>query len=260
MEHIYPTFERGRILKKESLRALRDYSYTALELQYQEYTDGVIFGCMFSVEGNELCIGAGMIKCQGFLYLLAQQKLPYRATNEMQYLKFVAMERQEQPDYIKYAAQIRLEENPPQGGREIELCRFKLREGSVLRTEYKDFYDIQTEFDTVNLADAMWSSRGGVTLSREITDDYARRILACEAAEPVDVQFAYLALQDREAVNRDILVDYLIRKGGGKAGGGEWTNAELFVELEHTLQAVRNGRNVKDGEKTGRAGRMIILD
>ena len=99
-----------------------------------------------------------------------------------------------------------------------------------------------------------------MTLSREITDDYARRILACEAAEPVDVQFAYLALQDREAVNRDILVDYLVRKGGGKAGGGEWTNAELFVELEHTLQAVRNGRNVKDGEKTGRAGRMIILD
>jgi len=30
MEHIYPTFERGRIMKKELLWALRDYSYTAL--------------------------------------------------------------------------------------------------------------------------------------------------------------------------------------------------------------------------------------
>lgn len=260
MEHIYPTFERGRILKKESLWALRDYSYTALELQYQEYTDGVISGCMFSVEENELHVGAGMIKCHGFLYLLAKQSLPYRATNGMQYLKFVAMERLEQPDYIKYAAQLQLEEQPPQSDREIELCRFKLREGSALRTAYKDFYDIQTEFDTVNLADAMWSSRGGVTLSREITDDYARKILACGAAEPVDIQFAYLALQGREAVNRDILVDYLIRKGGVNADEGEWTNAELFAGLEHTLQAVRSGKNAGDRKKTGQAGRMIILD
>ncbi len=260
MEYIYPTFERGRILKKESLWALRDYSYTALELQYQEYTDGVIFGCMFSVEGNELCISAGMIKCHGFIYLIAQQKLPYRATNEMQYLKFVAMERQEQPDCIKYPAQIRLEEKPVQNDQEIELCRFKLRDGSVLRTEYKDFYDIQTEFDTVNLADAMWSSRGGVTLSREITDDYARRILACEAAEPVDIQFAYLALQGREAVSREILADYLIRKGSGNAGGDEWSNAEMFVELERVLRETRGGKKSREKQKTGRADRMIILD
>lgn len=76
-------------------------------------------------------------------------------------------------------------------------------------------------------ADAMWSSRGGVTLSREITDDYARKILACEAAEPIDIQFDYLALQGREAVNRDILVDYLIRKGGRNADDGEWTNHKI---------------------------------
>lgn len=260
MEYIYPTFERGRILKKESLWALRDYSYTALELQYQEYTDGVIFGCMFSVEGNELCISAGMIKCHDFIYLIAQQKLPYRATNEMQYLKFVAMDRQEQPDCIKYPAQIRLEEKPVENDQEIELCRFKLRVGSVLRTEYKDFYDIQTEFDTVNLADAMWSSRRGVTLSREITDDYAGKILACEAAEPLDIQFAYLALQGREAVNRDILVDYLARRGGRSAGSGGWTNAEMFAELERILQEIRSGKRNGERRKTGRADRMIVLD
>ena len=63
MEYIYPTFERGRIMKKESLWALRDYSYTALELQYQEYADGIINGCKIGVEGNDLCVGAGLIKC-----------------------------------------------------------------------------------------------------------------------------------------------------------------------------------------------------
>ena len=32
MEHIYPAFERGRIMKKELLWALRDYSYAALQI------------------------------------------------------------------------------------------------------------------------------------------------------------------------------------------------------------------------------------
>lgn len=260
MEHIYPTFERGRILKKESLWALRDYSYTALELQYQEYSDGVINGCRFSVKGNELCIGAGQIKCHDFIYLIAQQRLPYRATNGMQYLKFVAMDRQEQPDCIQYPAQIRLEEEPVQSDREIELCRFKLREGCVLRTEYKDFYDIQTEFDTVNLADAGWSSRGGVTLSKEITDTYARKVLVCGGAEHLDIQFAYLALQSGEAVNREVLVDYLTKRGGRNVADDEWTNDEMFAELEGILQEIRSGKRSGDRQKTGRADRMIILD
>ena len=35
------------------------------------------------------------------------------------------------------------------GKNEIELCRFRLKAGAELRTEYKDFYDIQTEYDTM---------------------------------------------------------------------------------------------------------------
>lgn len=260
MEYIYPTFERGRIMKKESLWALRDYSYTALELQYQEYADGIINGCKIGVEGNDLCVGAGLIKCQGFIYLISVQRIPYCATNEVQYLKFAVLERQELPDYIKYVAQIGLDEKPPRGSREIELCRFKLREGSVLRTEYKDFYDIQTEFDTVNLADAGWGSRGGTTLSMEITDAYARKILECDGADPIDIQFAYLALQGREAVNRDMLVDYLVRRGGKDTASDKWTHNDMFAELESILQAVRSGKDIRSRQKTGRADRMIILD
>lgn len=260
MEYIYPTFERGRIMKKESLWALRDYSYTALELQYQEYADGIINGCKISVEGKELCVGAGLIKCQGFIYLISAQRIPYCATNELQYLKFVVRERQELPDYIKYVAQMELGGTPPQSDREIELCRFKLREGSVLRVEYKDFYDIQTEFDTVNLADARWGSRRGITLSMEITDTYARKILECDGADLVDIQFAYLALQGREVVNRDMLVDYLIRRGGKDIDSDKWTNSEMFAELESILQAVRSGQGIRSRQKTGAADRMIILD
>ena len=61
MEHIYPTFERGRIMKKELLWALRDYSYTALQLQYQDYPDGIISGCRLRTEDDVLYIGPGIV-------------------------------------------------------------------------------------------------------------------------------------------------------------------------------------------------------
>lgn len=52
MEHIYPAFERGRIMKKELLWALRDYSYAALQIKYRDHADGIITGCGVRPEGG----------------------------------------------------------------------------------------------------------------------------------------------------------------------------------------------------------------
>ena len=52
MEHIYPAFEHGRIMKKELLWALRDYAYSALQLQYADYPDGIISGCGIHIEDD----------------------------------------------------------------------------------------------------------------------------------------------------------------------------------------------------------------
>lgn len=160
MEYIYPEFEQGRIMKRELLLALRDYSYAALQLRYQGFPDGS------------------------------------------------------------------LERKPG----EIELCRFKLKEGAALRTNYKDFYDMQTEYDTLNLADATWSSAGGNTLSKEITDFFAKKVLECGHAEKDDIQFAYFLLQSREAVNYDILD--AIRRGGGmqREKGNGWGDGMIVWE------------------------------
>lgn len=84
----------------------------------------------------------------------------------------------------------------------MELCHFKLKEGARLRTECKDFYDIQTEYDTWNLAHATWSAAGGNSLSKEVTDFFAREELACEKIEEGDCQFAYFLLQIRTGAQR----------------------------------------------------------
>lgn len=260
MEHIYPAFERGRIMKKELLWALRDYSYSALQLQYQDYPAGIISGCHISVEDDMLIVGKGIVKCQDFIFLLTEEeRIPYAPTEVYVSLKFRVKSKDELPDYTRYMTEFVLDENLEREENELEMCRFKLKEGARLRTEYKDFYDIQTEFDTVNLADATWAAWGGNTLSKEITDSFARKVLECKGGDDRDAQFAYFLIQGKEAVDYGILQDYIARKKQAE-DKERLDQQEMFRYLEEILEMIRQGNR---GFSTGRKGtgnRMIIMD
>ncbi len=261
MEHIYPAFERGRIMKKELLWALRDYSYSALQLQYQAYSDGIISGCKVRAEDNYLTVGKGIIKCRDYIFLInKEEQVKYTPTDVFVSLKFRVISKEELPDYTRYVTEFALDENLERKQNEIELCRFKLKEGARLRTEYKDFYDIQTEFDTVNLADATWAGIGGSTLSKEVTDYFAREVLECKDAPLEDVQFAYLLLQSEGAVSCEVIEDYIFGKKDvemqGKAVGGR----EIFWKMEEILSFIKKRKSVYGTERKKHENRMIIMD
>lgn len=261
MEHIYPAFERGRIMKKELLWALRDYSYSALQLQYQAYSDGIISGCKVRAEDNYLTVGKGIIKCRDYIFLInKEEQVKYTPTDVFVSLKFRVISKEELPDYTRYVTEFALDENLELKQNEIELCRFKLKEGARLRTEYKDFYDIQTEFDTVNLADATWAGIGGSTLSKEVTDYFAKEVLECKDAPLEDVQFAYFLFQNRGAVSYMILGNYIARKIGNTRENEIFSGEEAFWKLEEILRNIRAGRNSYGTERVNRDNRMIIMD
>ena len=44
-QNIYPVFEPKRLLKKEMLENLRDFPRSLFGLQYQNYSDGILYGC-----------------------------------------------------------------------------------------------------------------------------------------------------------------------------------------------------------------------
>ena len=261
MEHIYPAFERGRIMKKELLWALRDYSYAALQIKYRDHADGIITGCRVRPEGGMLRIAPGMIKCADFIFLVTgEERVPYAPTGEYSSLRFCLREREELPDYTRYRTEFVLDGQLERGKNEIELCRFRLKAGAELRTEYKDFYDIQTEYDTVNLADATWSSAGQNTLSKEVTDYFAHKVLECEKAADADVQFAYFLLQGREAADYRVLTDYIRRKTGGDAGDDRMDTRTAFHRLEDILDGIRRGTSAYRPDRTGGERRMIVWD
>lgn len=261
MEHIYPAFERGRIMKKELLWALRDYSYSALQLQYQNYPDGIISGCRIKVEKDEICISSGAIKCQDFIFLLTEEeRVRYAPTRGHIGLKFRVVKKEALPDYTSYQSEFALDERLECESGEIEICRFKLKEGARLRTDYKDFYDIQTEYDTVNLAHATWTSAGQNTLSKEVTDFFAEKVLECEKAGEDDVRFAYLLLQGKEAVNYRILTDYITRKTGERGRKRFFSTEDAFRKLESILDGMRRGTEIYKTGGMGTERRMIIWD
>lgn len=261
MEHIYPAFERGRIMKKELLWALRDYSYSALQLRYQDYSDGIISGCGIRTENDTLCIGSGIIKCQGFIFLLTGEgQVRYAPADRYTSLKFRLLKKENLPDYTRYETEFALDGKLDRTQNEIELCRFKLKEGARLRTEYKDFFDIQTEYDTVNLADATWSAQGGQALSKEVTDYFANKVLECKNAEDKDIQFAYFLLQSKETVSYKILNDYIARRTDDTGENEVFSGKAAFWRLEEILRNIRAGKNSYGTVRANRDNRMIIMD
>ena len=48
--NVYPIFEAKKVLKKEMLENLRDYPRTLFDIQYQEYSDGILYGCRLETE------------------------------------------------------------------------------------------------------------------------------------------------------------------------------------------------------------------
>ena len=82
MQNLYPLFERNRILKKELLWALRDYSFMQARLDYEEYADGILRGCEVRVEGNRIVIGPGIIRYNGFICLMDREESVEYAPSE----------------------------------------------------------------------------------------------------------------------------------------------------------------------------------
>jgi len=262
MEHIYPAFERGRIMKKELLWALRDYACSALQIKYLKYANGILSGCGIHPEGSTLRIAPGMIKCADYIFLITgEETVSYTPTGEYTSLKFRLKEKEDLPDYTRYLTEFVLDESLERGKNEIELCRFKLKEGAALRTEYKDFYDIQTEYDTVNLANATWSCAGQNTLSKDITDYFAQKVLECEKAEEQDIQFAYFLLQGQEAADYRILTDYIRRKTGESVQDvRKISTEEAFEKLVDILDGIRKGTGTYRNNRSSAERRMIVWE
>ena len=257
MEMRVPIFAGRRILKKESLWDIRDYTYAGWQLYYAEYTDGLLKGCDIRAEDVQLVIGKGMLKFHDFIYLMMEEeRVDYQPKNRWQMLKAEFSEDETNLDYKAYRVRFFLDEELELGENQMEMCRFYLREGSALRDSYKNFADMSTEYDTVNLICATVAGIGEKTLHPLVVKQFGEELWNMEEKDQFDFGFCSLVWNTQGRVERKVIAAYLSNKmkKAVVANIMSYDNQMVYETLENIVDNM--GKFKKEKVNT----RVIIVD
>lgn len=256
-ENRYPLFNSGRLLKIEMLDELRDFPREFFDAHFKGYSDGIICGCDLEVSDNYICIRKGVIKHQDTLYILKdEEKISYECNNKLMILKAKFLPEILDSDFKIHSTEISLTEGLELRENEIEICRFKLRNGAKLRINHLDFNDLSTEYDTVNTINAPYSAYGDISLSPEILRRFGIELLELNLSEPWDIAFAMICVQSKEAIQKEIIISYLINKFNIERKN--YSNEELYNFLLNVLNSVKNGQGSNIHKGSGRFKKILI--
>ncbi|GFN32141.1 DNA and RNA helicase [Paenibacillus xylaniclasticus] len=251
----YPEFRKGRILKTEMLECLRDYPRDIMDIQLQPYSDGIVSGCAVRADDANLYIGQGIVKHRGVVYVLSQeQKLAFTASGVETVIKLRLHDEQSDADFTVRRAEVVLDKESRLESNELELGRFKLKEGARIRTEYRSFADYATEYNTLNLLHTSYAGIGAPTLHPGMLRRFASELLHSEAADAADLAFGMTCLNQGKA-ERELILHYLARKL--RQPYKDYPNAVIHRNLVRLLESVKGGSGRLGGQSHG-PQRMIV--
>lgn len=257
MRHIIPLFKDAHILRREMLTSLSDYAIRKSELMYQDYGDGILYGCELTTTEKEIILNPGIICYQEKLYLIQEpMSVHYYPTNETRICILQFSEEGQTENFIYRESKLALIE---EGGAEegaIEICRFKLQEGARLRYKYVDFDDRCTEYDTLNTIYAPYAAKGESTLSVDILQGYARQLMEAKNLNELDAMFAIKALNQTEPMRKEAIIAYIhYRK---KEAGEGLTNYQIYQYLSMILGEIEHGEDSSISTQKKNRWKMII--
>jgi hypothetical protein len=257
--HNFPKFGKGRILKTEMLENLRDFPREFADIFWRNFSDGVVSGAELVVSNNTLIITPGIIKHRNKLYILKEDhSIVYSHTNKEMLIKVRFTPEIASNDFCLNQSLIVLDENPVAAGAELELGRFKLREGAQLRSDYTDFYDFSTEFNTINIIHLPYAGRCESTMNPLVMRYFAKVLFANRSENPLDIAFAMQCL-NHERVERELIIFYLIGRLG--IPYRQYSNGEIYKYLTLIVRETDGGPQWSDREPRrppNRPGRIMV--
>jgi len=252
----YPEFKNKQLLKADMLELLRDYSRQSAQLLFQGYGNGIMNGCELSWSDGWLTVNSGVIYRNGNLYFMDKPyRLECQAENQQRYLAVKFQQEKKQMNKISGETRIYLRREPVRTQDEMELCRFRLQEGSRLRSVYKDFQDHSTEYDTINIIHAPFAGASGTTMNPEILLQYAEEMMETEMTDAFDIAFCMNVLAAYGKVSKKSIVQYLKSKGKGDIESEE--NGDLYQGLLRILANRKSHSN--RGQVQEQIGKRIML-
>ncbi|MNO45807.1 hypothetical protein D3C76_360840 [compost metagenome] len=253
--HIVPKFAKGRILKTAMLENLRDFPREYADIYYRDYADGIITGANIEVGEEALTVTPGIVKYKSRLYLLDQPAIvAYQATGRETVVKIRFREGTTDVDWSIYHSDIVIDEHIESQPSELELCRFKLKEGAKLRQDYQNFRDLVTEYNTVNLLHVRIAAYGQSTVSPFIMRYFGEELLRRGSSEAQDLAFAMMSLNEG-ILNRKVITHYIANRLG--IPNKDYTNVEIHKHLARILESARGGGG-RMGMSSGGSLRVIV--
>ena len=232
--NIYPIFEAKRLLKKEMLDSLRDFPREWFDLQYRDYSDGILAGCELKEFKDGVKIMPGILYFQKVPYFLQKSfEVSCRAEGKLEYLKVRFLGRTTSARQEEYLTQIYIDEREPDSKCELELGRFKLQAGARLRDEYVDFNDYETEFDTINRIYVPYAAMGQPGIWPQLLKCFAKELLYAPNHDLCDSAFCFNCLQLEKAMPYEAVKGYLDVK---LRQDREYTNAQIYSALKKILR------------------------
>lgn len=255
-EQKYPQFERLHVLRTEALCSIRDRAFDTFPLFMENYGDGIISGCRPITTPDTITLSEGIILYNNFFYLIKEpMSVEYAPTDEYMMMKIIFEPELETENFTQRNVNLILSHDMEIASNEMEICRFKLKKGAVLRTTYTDFFDRVTEFDTVNTINVPYAAIGGQTLSPEILINFANEARDFELSDQ-DFNFCFNALNGRRisAAQISLYIEHRL-----KTELTAPTNQILYDNLCLILREIKNGRR-REIIGTRRKRREILLD
>jgi len=232
----FPIFAKGRVLKRESIEYLRDFPYDLASLVYENYSDGILCGFSISSEDGWTHITKGALKYLGNIIVVPENTVAMAESSygKFLYAKLIMGKSYETEDSKICPMELKVDTREAVGRYEIELGRFCLNSGAILRCEYDSFSDLRTPENTLDLTRVSYAGYDAPTLHPRVLKEYALAVLAY-AHDAADVAFAVMCL-NASIIHKSSIQWHIAKKINSSYV--DYTLPKLYDKLEELLPQI----------------------
>lgn len=254
----YPVFAQGVVLKAAMLESVSTYQRNMLDMIYGDCSEGIVTGVEIGIQdGTTITVSPGIVKFGGMLYhMYVEAKIMAYPAAEPQYLRIRFLEKKEKSDEVQWKSEFILDTEEPDHKTELELCRFVLSNGAVLRNSYTDLKDYSTIHNTVNIIETPYSARDRSTFSPKFLMEYGHELLSYNLTNPYDISFAMECIKGQN-ISREIIELYICKRL--ELPAKSFSNQEIYKNLLSVLDKAKRGEN-GTGRTGGMGVRRMIVD
>lgn len=254
-----PLFEKGSILTSEMMERLKEYAVDLHNLQYQGYSDGIVSGCELQVVDQSIMMKPGIFCMKNEIYFVDQEiKVSFSPKNIWNAVKIRLGSKVKEKGFTLQELELMITEDLEERDSQIELARFRLQSGAMLRSNYRNFQDVSTEYDTLNIIYANWAAYGRTSVSGKILELFAKEAIQKGIQNTEDYLFVQQILtQSGKTINRTSIELYISKRL--QRPMKELSNEEIYRGLCEVLKVFQSGTTMQRPSRM-REDRRIIVD